>query len=654
MGSWKLLACPEYPGCAAAKRSALLVECLVVSLAVICAGCGTVAEPFPAGAPGADGASVGILDTLRSAEGDAAAEVDFGSAGADTGTAHDAADAESAEDGASRQDDVPKGETVESWPTDSVATEDALDSEIAPADGIAGDASVTDASGGIGSCIGRCGTFDAAASCQCDPMCGGYDDCCPDFDTVCATEPVDALDAIPEDTAVADGGLDATTADAVASDDGGGDAVAGSCAEKCGVYEVGASCQCDADCSNYGDCCEDYVKACGSATDSLGGQDVAGEVGGGTSDAADTSIGADSDSATLDGSVAADTDNADAVVDAADVPPKLCVPGDCDDGNMCTEDLCLATTGCQHASLDGAACSDGDSCTTDSCLGGNCTGKPLDCSDGDDCTLDSCSPSTGACSHQEIPGCALADLTVTTVSAASSVFPVMKKVTVTYTETNVGKKATGPYTNVVLVSSTSAMTPSNSVGALKIDRPSLAAGAARTETVTFVVPPVDKAYGADHEDAVGVYVDSANVVDEPGSSAGGKPNLGVAKVDLQATDLVAGALSAPGTWKLGSKATVKVSWSNKLSLPPSTYGSFKVLLFLSGSSSPSSGPKVLLWQTTSTLAKASVSASFTVKAPKPISFKQGFWLHLVVDADNSIPEPEGANNHTASTVWLAP
>ena len=38
----------------------------------------------------------------------------------------------------------------------------------------------------------------------------------------------------------------------------------GSCAGKCGKFQSGATCQCDAKCAEYKDCCPDKVKRCGS------------------------------------------------------------------------------------------------------------------------------------------------------------------------------------------------------------------------------------------------------------------------------------------------------------------------------------------------------------------------------------------------------
>ncbi|MCB9646417.1 MAG: hypothetical protein H6730_07425 [Deltaproteobacteria bacterium] len=66
----------------------------------------------------------------------------------------------------------------------------------------------------------------------------------------------------------------------------------------------------------------------------------------------------------------------------------------CDDGNGCTRDLCDGTTGCRHEVLeDGTPCQDFELCTTgDICLLGECRGVAVDdgqeCDDGDPCSHD--------------------------------------------------------------------------------------------------------------------------------------------------------------------------------------------------------------------------------------------------------------------------
>ncbi|MFH1533199.1 MAG: hypothetical protein ABIK09_20940 [Pseudomonadota bacterium] len=71
----------------------------------------------------------------------------------------------------------------------------------------------------------------------------------------------------------------------------------------------------------------------------------------------------------------------------------------CDDGNPCTDDVCLGETGCEHVALEGDDCADGDPCTAaDHCVAGICVGEPILCDDQNPCTDDSCTE-TGDCAH---------------------------------------------------------------------------------------------------------------------------------------------------------------------------------------------------------------------------------------------------------------
>ncbi len=97
------------------------------------------------------------------------------------------------------------------------------------------------------------------------------------------------------------------------------------------------------------------------------------------------------------------------LVDDVRIVPALPCAGDeaCDDGVLCTEDLCDPATGlCSHVPtpdccMVDADCDDGDYCTMDNCVGGTCSnivqpGYPgccaadADCDDQDPCTLDQC------------------------------------------------------------------------------------------------------------------------------------------------------------------------------------------------------------------------------------------------------------------------
>ncbi len=136
---------------------------------------------------------------------------------------------------------------------------------------------------------------------------------------------------------------------------------------------------------------------------------------------------------------AGDADAQDAS-DAPDTPVPVykftCTASwNCDDGNVCTNDVCEVSGDCTHEPANGFLCNDGDPCSsTDFCMQGACTGKAgncdvdcvfnSDCDDGDACTTDlcgnlskcfhsdkscgdkspctndACDPVTGACVHE--------------------------------------------------------------------------------------------------------------------------------------------------------------------------------------------------------------------------------------------------------------
>lgn len=72
-------------------------------------------------------------------------------------------------------------------------------------------------------CSGRCGGYNASATCQCDELCSQYGDCCPDLGAVCGT-----------------------------------------CEARCGDYDTAAVCQCDSYCETAEDCCLDITHWCGA------------------------------------------------------------------------------------------------------------------------------------------------------------------------------------------------------------------------------------------------------------------------------------------------------------------------------------------------------------------------------------------------------
>jgi len=68
----------------------------------------------------------------------------------------------------------------------------------------------------------------------------------------------------------------------------------------------------------------------------------------------------------------------------------------CDDQNLCTDDVCSGGN-CTYSN-NSKSCDDGDPCTiNDTCSGGNCSGTPKDCDDGNTCTDDACV--NGVCQH---------------------------------------------------------------------------------------------------------------------------------------------------------------------------------------------------------------------------------------------------------------
>jgi CSLREA domain-containing protein len=91
-----------------------------------------------------------------------------------------------------------------------------------------------------------------------------------------------------------------------------------------------------------------------------------------------------------------------------------CKPGassGCDDGELCTSDLCTTWGGCSHGPSS-AVCDDGNPCTAgDACAAGACQPETLTgCDDGNACTADACQLSTG-CTHTAAAGaCSDGDL----------------------------------------------------------------------------------------------------------------------------------------------------------------------------------------------------------------------------------------------------
>jgi len=80
----------------------------------------------------------------------------------------------------------------------------------------------------------------------------------------------------------------------------------------------------------------------------------------------------------------------DDLVVLTDEPKKCANAAACNDGNVCTDDSCVAGS-CQHKA-NTKSCEDGNKCTLgDTCVAGSCNPKPgALCNDNNDCTKDAC------------------------------------------------------------------------------------------------------------------------------------------------------------------------------------------------------------------------------------------------------------------------
>lgn len=68
------------------------------------------------------------------------------------------------------------------------------------------------------------------------------------------------------------------------------------------------------------------------------------------------------------------------------------------DGNLCTDEVCIAGVGCTIISDDSNVCDDGEFCNGDEiCFGGACLPGVNPCDDGVDCTIDSCDEINDVC-----------------------------------------------------------------------------------------------------------------------------------------------------------------------------------------------------------------------------------------------------------------
>ena len=86
-------------------------------------------------------------------------------------------------------------------------------------------------------------------------------------------------------------------------------------------------------------------------------------------------------------------------------------PKSCDDGKVCTVDACEASKGCTHT-LGSGACEDGDACTEgDACADGVCkAGAAKNCDDGNPCTTDACVAAKGCTNEAGSEGASCASV----------------------------------------------------------------------------------------------------------------------------------------------------------------------------------------------------------------------------------------------------
>ena len=310
---------------------------------------------------------------------------DGGGAGIDSGSDSATADTGPTQDDTGTPVNTDAGLLPDTGVVDAGAT-DTGPADVAPGDVPAGT-----------SCEGNCGTYVSGASCQCDSGCVEYGDCCEDYLTLCKKdEDITQTDAGPQDAGQTDAGKpDAGEPDAGGGDGGGDGGGAGpSCAGKCGKFDSNSSCQCDAQCSQYGDCCKDYEALC------------AGE-----------GCKADAD---CDDSLDCTDDKCEAGKCAHPPKAEYCVIE-----NNCYKDGETGDNACQKCDSKvaaeswtfqaGAVCDDGNGCTElDVCnAGGECVGTAkagcctvdLDCAGNDPCKTGKCEAQTGTCSYEDKAGC---------------------------------------------------------------------------------------------------------------------------------------------------------------------------------------------------------------------------------------------------------
>lgn len=116
------------------------------------------------------------------------------------------------------------------------------------------------------SCFGRCNKYEENAKCNCDSSCKQYNDCCKDYDQLCAGSCTKSCAG----KVCGSDGCGGTCGECGAGqscnngkcETGGG---SNSCAGNCGKVAPGG-CSCQTSCVDNMNCCSDYSDKCGSTS----------------------------------------------------------------------------------------------------------------------------------------------------------------------------------------------------------------------------------------------------------------------------------------------------------------------------------------------------------------------------------------------------
>ena len=187
------------------------------------------------------------------------------------------------------------------------------------------------------------------------------------------------------------------------------------------IAAAGTPCRAQADLCDVADMCDGATVGC---TDRVAASGTSCRAASGTCDVADQCDGASivcANNFAPNGTSCADALTCNGMEACFSGSCASGTPISCDDGDLCTTDMCPEPSGaCSHTSIagccnPGSACSDGNVCTTDACSGpgGTCMHSAIsgccltnaDCADASACTADACDTTAHTCSHTGIAGC---------------------------------------------------------------------------------------------------------------------------------------------------------------------------------------------------------------------------------------------------------